>query len=194
MTDLPISARLGANIRRYRRSRGMTLRRLSELLHDVGLELSVSGLSRLEHGDRPVTVDELVLVADVLDLPPVDLLEEQTIITGGGDLRMSMDVQDLDEAPAEPQPPTPIVDPKVLEVLTSLAIGAELRGLMEMLASTTVTRTQSETLRLLASAFTAGLGEDLAEKVQLIGRAAGVATTRATSRSIGDAVTRRTGT
>jgi transcriptional regulator with XRE-family HTH domain len=133
MTDLPISARLGANIRRYRRSRGMTLRRLSELLHDVGLELSVSGLSRLEHGDRPVTVDELVLVADVLDLPPVDLLEEQTIITGGGDLRMSMDVQDLDEAPAEPQPPTPIVDPKVLEVLTSLAIGAELRGLMEML-------------------------------------------------------------
>lgn len=142
------------------------------MLHDVGLDLSVSGLSRLEKGERPVTVDELALIAEVLDESTADLLEQETIVTGSGDLRMRLEERhEHDEAPAEPVEPEPIVDPKVLDVITSLAIGAELRTLFLTLASTTVTRSQGEQLRLIQSTF----GPDVAAKLGAIEQSGTVA-------------------
>jgi transcriptional regulator with XRE-family HTH domain len=141
----------------------MSQRRLGEVLHIVGLDLSVSGLSRLEKGDRPVTVDELVLIGEVLDIAPADLLEQETIVTGTGDLRMRLEERH-EHAPQEPEAPaepTPLFDPSVLAAIESLAIGAELRAMMQLLASTTVTRSQGEQFRLILG----GTGPDLAAKL-----------------------------
>jgi transcriptional regulator with XRE-family HTH domain len=134
------------------------------MLHDVGLDLSVSGLSRLEKGDRPVTVDELALLAEVLDESPANLLEQETIVTGTGDLRMRLEERHEHEQATEPEAPaepTPLFDPSVLAAIESLAIGAELRAMMQLLASTTVTRSQGEQFRLLLG----GGGPDLAAKL-----------------------------
>lgn len=53
----------------------MTQERLAELLTDGGMPLSDAAVSRLESGQRAITVDHLMALAEVLDRSPVELLE-----------------------------------------------------------------------------------------------------------------------
>lgn len=80
---------VGANVRRMRLMRGMTLQELSESLTEIGHPLDESSLSLLErgvgavvtprsHGGRvSVSVDRLVALADILGTTYVDLMTER---------------------------------------------------------------------------------------------------------------------
>lgn len=58
------------NIREARRKAGISQVRLGEL---IGLDQS--GVSRIERGERPVTVDLLRSIARALGMRPADLLD-----------------------------------------------------------------------------------------------------------------------
>ena len=62
------------NIRQVRQSIGMDLRTLSEKLTEAGRKLSVSGVSKVELGDRRVDVDDLTAIAYALGTTPAALL------------------------------------------------------------------------------------------------------------------------
>lgn len=73
------------NIRRARQSIGMDLRTLSEKLTEAGRKLSVSGVSKVELGDRRVDVDDLTAIAYALGTTPATLLappEGESAFTG----------------------------------------------------------------------------------------------------------------
>ena len=59
------------NIREARKRAGLTQAALAER---IGLDQS--GVSRIERGERPVTVDVLVAIARALGVPPAALLED----------------------------------------------------------------------------------------------------------------------
>lgn len=61
---------LGANIRRYRKLKGMTQ---EELAHEVGMERSY--ISDLERGTRNPSVRALGRLAEALSISPKQLLE-----------------------------------------------------------------------------------------------------------------------
>jgi transcriptional regulator with XRE-family HTH domain len=66
---------LGANIRRVRRNvREMSGREFISRLEARGVKLLPSGLTALEKGDRRVTAEELLVIAQVLNTSVVDLL------------------------------------------------------------------------------------------------------------------------
>ena len=71
----PVGHIVRLNVRRLREVRGLSLQKLSNGLGEVGHPLVPSGLGRLELGERRVDVDDLVALAKVFDVPPVDLLE-----------------------------------------------------------------------------------------------------------------------
>jgi transcriptional regulator with XRE-family HTH domain len=78
----PSAERVRDNIKALRRKRGLDLADLSQRLGDLGQPISVSGLSKLELGQRRVDVDDLVALALVLDVSPNRLLlpaEAETI-------------------------------------------------------------------------------------------------------------------
>jgi transcriptional regulator with XRE-family HTH domain len=70
-----MSARVGANVKRYRTERGMSQERAVALLADIGLPMSDAALSRLETGQRSITVEHLAAFAELLDCAMSDLLE-----------------------------------------------------------------------------------------------------------------------
>ncbi|MFD5225418.1 helix-turn-helix domain-containing protein [Microbacterium sp. NPDC058342] len=73
------------NVRKVRQSIGMDLRSLSEKLTEAGRKLSVSGVSKIELGDRRVDVDDLTAIAYALGTTPAALLappEGDTAFTG----------------------------------------------------------------------------------------------------------------
>lgn len=67
------------NVRRLRRERRLTVERLAELITEQkGRSLPASGLTRLEHGQRRIDVDDLVALAAVLGVTPAQLLDPPT--------------------------------------------------------------------------------------------------------------------
>lgn len=85
----PTGQTVAANLARLRRQRGLTTRQLSGLLERNGRNIPASGITRMEKGDRLVTVDELVALAVALDVNPAMLLLPPTVegdvhLTGGG--------------------------------------------------------------------------------------------------------------
>lgn len=66
--------RVAANVRALRKAAGLDLSQLSELLTGLGQPISLSGLSKLETGQRRVDVDDLVALALALDVSPNRLL------------------------------------------------------------------------------------------------------------------------
>jgi len=70
----PSAERVRDNIKALRKERGLDLADLSQRLGDLGQPISVSGLSKLELGQRRVDVDDLVALALVLDVSPNRLL------------------------------------------------------------------------------------------------------------------------
>lgn len=70
-----VRATIGANIRRVRRNvRDMTGRSFVVRLEDLGIKILPSGLTAIEKGERRVTAEELLVIAQVLNASLVDLL------------------------------------------------------------------------------------------------------------------------
>lgn len=87
----PTSAAVAANVRRVRERRALSTYQLSGMLAKVGRPIAPSAISKLERGERQVTVDDLTALAVVLGVSPAMLLIESTHlptdtveVTGGG--------------------------------------------------------------------------------------------------------------
>jgi len=66
---------IAGEIRRYRQQRGLSAQQVSDACAKAGLEISRSTLADLENGRREnITVTELLMLAAVLDVPPVQLM------------------------------------------------------------------------------------------------------------------------
>ena len=76
---------IAGEIRRYRQQRGFSAQQVSDACAKAGLEISRSTLADLENGRREnITVTELLMLAAVLDVPPVQLMlpvlrDEETV-------------------------------------------------------------------------------------------------------------------
>ncbi|MGY1692315.1 helix-turn-helix domain-containing protein [Geodermatophilus sp. SYSU D01105] len=70
----PVAERVSQNLARLRNEQDMTLGRLSERLAELGRPISISGLSKIERGERRVDVDDLLALAVALDVSPNRLL------------------------------------------------------------------------------------------------------------------------
>lgn len=70
----PIGQTVAKNLVRFRKYRGLTTRQLAQELERAGRPIPSSGITRMEKGERHVTVDELVALALVLDVSPPLLL------------------------------------------------------------------------------------------------------------------------
>jgi len=81
-SDVQVSRIVAENVRRLREARGLSLRGLTRKVVENGHRMNPSSLCRIEIGThatggfRPVTVDELVALAKVFELPPERLLAE----------------------------------------------------------------------------------------------------------------------
>lgn len=98
---------VGSHIRLLRRRRGDSLAAMAKGLSRCGLTISMSGLGKLETGQRAITVDHLAAIAEYLDVPMSTLLEpvveQPALISDGGELRRTGDYGadfDQDEAAA----------------------------------------------------------------------------------------------
>jgi transcriptional regulator with XRE-family HTH domain len=65
---------LAANIQRVRDSQRLKYAELARLLAAAGREIPVLGLRRIERGERRVDFDDLLALAYVLEVTPVDLM------------------------------------------------------------------------------------------------------------------------
>jgi transcriptional regulator with XRE-family HTH domain len=65
---------VGENIGRVRRAQQISLQQLEDRLNRRGRRISVSGLSKIERGERRVDVDDLMAIAVSLDVAPNALL------------------------------------------------------------------------------------------------------------------------
>mgnify|MGYP001583050328 CR=1 FL=1 len=70
----PVGNVLADNIRRIREGRRLTYVDLAALLADAGRPIAVLGLRRIERRERRIDVDDLLALAYVLAVAPVDLL------------------------------------------------------------------------------------------------------------------------
>lgn len=78
MAGHEVSAVVGGRIRRVRLERGMSQRELATMVGVVQ-----AAVSFWERGQRPITVDDLALVAAALQVRRADLLPEATGEDGG---------------------------------------------------------------------------------------------------------------
>jgi len=78
--DTAIARAVAAKVARLRRARGLSLRALSAAIQANGHRMNISSLTRIELGHhatgalRPITVDELVWLAEALGVGPDRLL------------------------------------------------------------------------------------------------------------------------
>lgn len=70
----PVGHNLIANLEYLRQVRGLSMRKLSAGLEGIGRPIPPLGLSRIVRGQRRVDVDELVALAEVLEVTPDVLL------------------------------------------------------------------------------------------------------------------------
>ena len=71
---VPVRSVVGANIKRIRDLRAMTVRDLAARLKTLGLSLSASGVSEVETAQRKLGVDELLVFAVALNTSIVELI------------------------------------------------------------------------------------------------------------------------
>lgn len=73
--EVRVSRIVGKNVRRLRTARSLTGRALASKIQADGYRLAHSSLIRIEgDGFKPVTVDELLWLAEALGVPPAVLL------------------------------------------------------------------------------------------------------------------------
>lgn len=82
----PTSRRVAANLVRLRQARGLSTKRLSEALDEIGQPIPATGITRIEKGQRRVDTDDLVALALALNVSPLTLLLPPT----SGDQRISL--------------------------------------------------------------------------------------------------------
>ncbi|MET9604497.1 helix-turn-helix transcriptional regulator [Streptomyces sp. NPDC006512] len=70
----PTGKTVADNLARLRKLRGFTTRQLSGLLERNGRPIPASGITRMEKGERQITVDELTALAVALGVSPTTLL------------------------------------------------------------------------------------------------------------------------
>ncbi|MFF4308523.1 helix-turn-helix domain-containing protein [Streptomyces sp. NPDC001507] len=70
----PVGETLMHNIKRIREGQRLTFVKLSEDLAEIGRPIPILGLRRIERGERRVDAEELLALAYVLGVQPVDLL------------------------------------------------------------------------------------------------------------------------
>lgn len=70
----PTGEAVATNIARIRKTEGISLREMEDRLTTVGRRITISGLSKIENGDRRVDVDDLMAIAVALDVSPATLL------------------------------------------------------------------------------------------------------------------------
>ncbi|MGA5435453.1 helix-turn-helix domain-containing protein [Streptomyces cellulosae] len=75
----PVGETLMHNIKRIREEQRLTFVKLAEGLAEIGRPIPVLGLRRIERGERRVDVEELLALAYVLGVQPVDLLVPPTL-------------------------------------------------------------------------------------------------------------------
>ena len=67
--------RLGKNIKKLRKMRGLSQEHLAEKLQLIGCDISTYSLSRIEHGQKRVRALELKCLKEVLDITYDVLME-----------------------------------------------------------------------------------------------------------------------
>lgn len=72
--DNPIAARVAANVKQLRKDRGLKLSEVAGRVTDLGRPMSLNTVSKIERGERQVSVDDLVALAIALDVSPNRLL------------------------------------------------------------------------------------------------------------------------
>ncbi|MYR07460.1 helix-turn-helix domain-containing protein [Gordonia sp. SID5947] len=65
----PVGRTVAANVTRYRKRQGFTMRDLAEDLAQRRWPISASAISQIENGARRVDVDDLFALAIALDIP-----------------------------------------------------------------------------------------------------------------------------
>lgn len=70
----PTGKTVGENIGRVRKGQRISLQQLESKLDEMGRRISLSGLSKIERGERRVDVDDLMAIAIALDVAPTTLL------------------------------------------------------------------------------------------------------------------------
>jgi transcriptional regulator with XRE-family HTH domain len=70
----PTGKNVAQNLARLRERHGLTTRQLAGALESAGRPIPASGITRMEKGERVVTVDELTALAVVLGVSPSALL------------------------------------------------------------------------------------------------------------------------
>lgn len=71
----PEGARFAASLHQQRVARDLTLRDIEERLAGIGRPIQVAALSKIERGQRRVDIDDLLALAEALEISPVVLLE-----------------------------------------------------------------------------------------------------------------------
>lgn len=70
----PVGDQLRANIRTIREAHGFTYQWMADRLAEIGRPIPTLGLSRIENGERRVDADDLVALAQVLQVAVPDIL------------------------------------------------------------------------------------------------------------------------
>lgn len=70
----PTTQRVAANLKRLRQRAGLSLREVSRRLDVAGQPILDTSLIRAEQASRPLTADEVVAIAAILDIAPATLL------------------------------------------------------------------------------------------------------------------------
>ncbi|WP_433699268.1 helix-turn-helix domain-containing protein [Nocardiopsis sp. CA-288880] len=89
----PTGQQIGQNVAVIRGQQGVTTEQLAQRLTDVGVPIKASAITKVEKGQRRLTVDELVALAVVLDVNPSALMlpvevdrDRPVEITGHGEV------------------------------------------------------------------------------------------------------------
>ncbi len=65
---------IGANLAHWRKEKGFSLAELAARMGQLGMPLNLNGINKIERGARGVDLDELVVLARALDVPPLLLI------------------------------------------------------------------------------------------------------------------------
>lgn len=94
----PTSERVRANLRALRTARGLDLEDVSNKLVAIGWPISVSGVSKIELGQRRVDVDDLVALSQVLEVSVPLLLFESPLKEAVQDAKYEHLLAEIEEA------------------------------------------------------------------------------------------------
>lgn len=84
-----MAERVAANVRRFRRAREWILQDLSDALGRVGRPIVLSGVGKIEQGERRVDVDDLVALALALEVSPLALMFDEPALAVDDEIQLT---------------------------------------------------------------------------------------------------------